>query len=1321
VTDERVGGRELTLGFEQASVPEPQHRQPSPEQKANAAKVIADNLDRQGAVVRDGASAMETAAAARDLAGWVTAKQDADAGLKQLEHLAERASAAVVDVTDAEARERLAGAPQLIQDAQALIAKAPAAPERRTPGLTCAADLLAVLPPDPPPATWRDGDFNAAQHAVAHIFIGRMTYSDVTAFRAIVAGHEDDEITRRFRRFGKTRQAKLIEVLGSDQVKWHARALEAAQQKARRDAPRGAPARPTAAPVDRGEPLTATAGGGAADATTAKLPPAPVATAAAEPRDPATAARRPGVTQEPADVEGARAATPAVAGASPDTLASPAAPGPMQADTTAPSPSASHQTMTSAPEPHGMVASANATAAPPIQRHKAGDGEPTKQRIPYKIQITKPMTGEEFKIAAHVQVFGAVIASDWRNLKAAYTAADSPVEILVDVELFHRGRGVANAARGIDTEATGAVAGADARAKDFQQAPGSDEKAAMLAEIDRRYYAASGASSDTKIKPGELGRAALWRTIRDEVLFQGAHLGNLPDTAKTLIRVGIADRDLTLSDYDQLFRIAKKIESLPPGQAADCASKVTGSTTDLGQFEAAIDVYRSGMAAREQAGSERTAVQNKLLGLEEVYQLYRQYRATPAEAAPSGMAEKLEQQLRRYQFASIVEFASYISRFEQTFEDSAAAITLDILAKYAGKLYKESQRYHDPEVVKALHGKLGGFRAQHQEFDKNAKTYSAERWKAQHEHGAETRRVPGNGGVPAEPPTREQVEAQQKAETAKANAEAQIRDLSKDYPIFAEDELPTDKRLDKVALAQASETELAGVLQAHIAHRQTAVAEAQGHLEGKHELIYKMPKLMPTFYAQMGIQQGSIHDQIIQDKMHGDAVAKVAIGVLVAIVTVALTVVSLGTATPAVLAAGASIGAAGISTYLAFDEYKQYTEDHALAEAGFANDPSVTWLVLAIVGAGADMASAVAVISKLAAAAKTLETSGKLGDFTKAVEALQRSKDIDEKIAVAAERAAAARASYAAAKEQFKADLAMAASSARGALGPFTEPTVFRGLVKMAVAKLREGMHSLEAFIEQLKKARIEAALGEMSPEELTKAKEAWAQAEALKNQVKDPAALDGLLELRLDPTALEKFVGLDVTALRKFAALEPEVLQKLARLRYADTLAKFGACDVEGLTKLATLERPVLEKLGGWDARTVENISRLPTADIEKIAHLKVAPGQAVEGALGGFRSEQFRMGSEVFQLDKSGMMHILERHHPQYWDGSVKLRQSFLDPRMSLDEIQDAIRAIMQQNREQLIKLGTNVQFQVTGSYGGSTYVLGITKGRVAQFYPR
>lgn len=748
------------------------------------------------------------------------------------------------------------------------------------------------------------------------------------------------------------------------------------------------------------------------------------------------------------------------------------------------------------PDAAGATLASESSAAPiqraPADHAQAGDkAKAPRSFIPFQITVAKPMTREEFEATANLQVFGTTaVSSRWHNVKDAYTQADSPVEVLFEASLVRRLRGAANAAKGIATDATGKVAGADARAKDFQAQPASDEKAALLAEIDRRYYAASGTEPGSKIKPNESGKSDLWRSIRDEVLFQQHYIATLPDKVKALIHVSIKGRDLTPADYDQLFRVAKKIEALPPGAAADYASKVTGTTSDLATFEAALDGYRGELARRERADADRTAVQNKLLGLEEVYKLYREYRTTPMEAQAPDAREQLAKQLARYGFASIEDFAAYVERFETAFEDGAVRITLDILAKYAGKLYKESQRYQDPAVVKDLHAKLGGFRTQFQDFDKNSRIWND--YAARAKHDAELGRLPGNGHIHAQPPTAEQAQAGEQAKAAKANAEAQIKDLSRDYPIFAEDDLPVDKRLDKTALAQASESQLAGVLQSHIASRAAVVAEARGQLEGKHELVYKMDKLMPTFYAEMDIQPGSIHDQIIRDKIHDDAIAKLVGGILLAVVAIALTVVSLGAATPAIVAAGASIGAAGLGTYMAYDEYKQYTAEHAVADAGFADDPSVVWLVLAIVGAGIDMAAAAKAVRALAPAARALHAGGELTDFTKAVEALQRSKQLDEKIAAAADKAAAARKAYTAARGELSSALGKAYSFP----GPLTDPEVYKALVKMAVAKIREGSHSLASFIAELKQARLAAKLGELTPEELAKAKEAWAQAE---------------------------------------------------------------------------------------------------------------------------------------------------------------------------------------------------------------------------------
>jgi hypothetical protein len=82
--------------------------------------------------------------------------------------------------------------------------------------------------------------------------------------------------------------------------------------------------------------------------------------------------------------------------------------------------------------------------------------------------------------------------------------------------------------------------------------------------------------------------------------------------------------------------------------------------------------------------------------------------------------------------------------------------------------------------------------------------------------------------------------------------------------------------------------------------------------------------------------------------------------------------------------------------------------------------------------------------------------------------------------------------------------------------------------------------------------------------------------------------------------------------------------------------------------------------------------------------------------------------------------MTHILERHHPTYWDGSVKAQQSFFDPKMSVSDVQDAIGSVMQQNRDTLISRGSRGMYQIRGNVNGTDYVLGLNNGRVGQFYP-
>ncbi|MDQ0943493.1 polymorphic toxin-type HINT domain-containing protein [Streptomyces sp. V1I1] len=105
---------------------------------------------------------------------------------------------------------------------------------------------------------------------------------------------------------------------------------------------------------------------------------------------------------------------------------------------------------------------------------------------------------------------------------------------------------------------------------------------------------------------------------------------------------------------------------------------------------------------------------------------------------------------------------------------------------------------------------------------------------------------------------------------------------------------------------------------------------------------------------------------------------------------------------------------------------------------------------------------------------------------------------------------------------------------------------------------------------------------------------------------------------------------------------------------------------------------------------------------------------------ALRDWSSQRFQFGNQSLLLDKKGMEHILTRHHPKYWDGSVKKTQSFFDSSMSVDDVQGAIGQVMRQNRDTLVQRGSQGMYQIRGNVNGVDYVLGMNKGRVGQFYP-
>jgi hypothetical protein len=780
-------------------------------------------------------------------------------------------------------------------------------------------------------------------------------------------------------------------------------------------------------------------------------------------------------------------------------------------------------------------------ASRPIQRKKTKNDT----SVPYKIPVETEMNPEQFRAAAMRQVFGGVVKNiEWHNSKATYIPKNSPYTLLVSTALLKQARREASKERGITVGDGGGVAGAEERAKTFQAGAVSDQKTALMKEIDRRYFEAVGDQTETKIKPGEKGKAELWRTIRDEVLFQHEYIGNLPAKVKELIKFSIKGKNLTPADYDKLFAIARKIDTMPVGQVNDYASKVTGTTTDLDVFDASLNRYLAEATARDTENKERDTVHTKLLGLKAVYEKYKLWKTMSTTSAVSSFsgryggggvgaglmtgreAEKLRQELntelKEHGFGGLDDFIAWIRRYEKAFELEAANIAKDVLGKYAGKLFKEQERYENPQEISALHKNLGSVRT------KQAELESGEREVKDAVHS-----FPPAGGGGGSLFTDRLNKATQQRDTAQKELGAEVSSLGKTSPVFDEEGLPEDKKLNKAALAKASEADLSGLVKAQIARRMSDIGEAKAQIDDKPELIYKMEKLFPQFYAQMGVKPDSIHDMIIQDKMKSDAILKIVKGIAIAIIAIAIAVVSFGTATPAIIAAGAAFAGASLSLWQAYETYQEYTQEKNLANVGLANDPSVVWLVIAIAGAALDMGAAVNAVGKLGTAAKALEAGGDLKVFMATVAELEKKSELTFQMARAAEKAAAARKGV---QEATKGVAKAMMGKAYSFPGPLLDPEVYAAVVKLAYRAIKTKVYDAEKFIAELKIARIEAKLGDLTPQELARAKAAWEEAKALEAadaaararvsaHVSDVAKLDKLIEQVGDVAALERLL----------------------------------------------------------------------------------------------------------------------------------------------------------------------------------------------------
>lgn len=123
---------------------------------------------------------------------------------------------------------------------------------------------------------------------------------------------------------------------------------------------------------------------------------------------------------------------------------------------------------------------------------------------------------------------------------------------------------------------------------DYGGLPGGTKKA-VSDETDRRYYKMSGDEPGTKIKKGEAGKSRMWELALDEVMKDREALEKLLPPIKELMTG--KGGSFQPKDYEQLLRIAKKLEAFTPEDFTVYKLLAIRATDNLDLFERSVDMY----------------------------------------------------------------------------------------------------------------------------------------------------------------------------------------------------------------------------------------------------------------------------------------------------------------------------------------------------------------------------------------------------------------------------------------------------------------------------------------------------------------------------------------------------------------------------------------------------------------------------------------------------------------------------------------------------------------------------------------------------------
>lgn len=652
-----------------------------------------------------------------------------------------------------------------------------------------------------------------------------------------------------------------------------------------------------------------------------------------------------------------------------------------------------------------------------------------------------PMSGEELALLVLEQLYGddpaaaADRLNDWRargvhgrgpRFEEGITADQVGQPITVGVDPPRAGTDAA------ETE------DAKLRAQDLAEMDKGGRQS-INDETNRRFWAKLGDESHGKLGLGADDRAGreLWMQTRDEVLKERDQVLQLPDVLQDEI---MPYHELSPEAYKTAIRLGQETKDFTAADWARYERNAVGSTDDLEVFEAHVQQF-----AAKRAGEQ--ALLNRLKGSEGFYKAWHD--------PWSGKGLKRERLTVPPGFKDFDDYDEACAAYLQLFRDRAVEITRLTLRASRSMITSELRRYADENEVLAFHGELSKLRALYA----RAVAIGDYADKDPEEHGEKW----GWWIADAQERVRKEREAH-----------------AREHPILTDPKLGTDEIV--VPNAQELGENLRDDAQDRL-HDVDKTIDALNDDEGN---VWQFDRMLGLAMTELAATKGSIGELIVTSYLHGVVVQKIIKAIGTAVLAIGVGLLTFGTGTVAVLAAG---GLLALGTYQAAEEVKAYGQADAAAHSAFDKDqtvssdsPSAFWAAFSLIAVGLDGAALTSALSAAGASLAELEQTGSLFKFEAALKAAALPEDVK-----------------AALLQAFKVrpKLDNATRTLRQALGGGRRAgaKAIKAASRAGYVGAQMGMKEFDQFVAYAKTGMLHGPdLGELAAEDLAALKTAWGQ-----------------------------------------------------------------------------------------------------------------------------------------------------------------------------------------------------------------------------------